>query len=310
MIYTNYKFDNFKGNPRLNLLHDAEEILLNDNNLKPDWVAHPAQYTEFHVKRNRENLLVVIGESWAYGETMPGIATAIQKYNFEAQLQYCFGPRLATILDTDLYQYAVPGNCNFYMFTELERILKHVSTLGYKKILICLQMTEPAREQTLISQLRQYNHPLKDLINPLSSMTFDEWLEKYDDIFFDQYEQIISQYDNLDCILWKNFCTINSKNTTRKFRIIEQTWIQHSAKMLGKYIPAPSFYSVGWLDNIMKIYPKVKFNKSKLLDEISIIEKSNEFIKANAFHSHHPNKYGHLSWAQYLAKQSGWKNDI
>ena len=102
---------------------------------------------------------------------------------------------MATMLDTDLYQYAVPGNCNFYMFTELERILKKTSALNYEKIYVCMQMTEPSREQSLVNEL--HNHPLHKLIRCTDHLTFDDWLEKYDDIFFDQYQSIISQYNNL-----------------------------------------------------------------------------------------------------------------
>jgi len=141
-------------------------------------------------------------------------------------------------------------------------------------------------------------------------MTFNTWLEKYDDAFFDWYERIISQYNNLDCILWKNFCKINSKNINRTFKIIDKTWIQYSANCLGKQIAAPAFYAVGWLDNIMKDYHTVSFDKQTILSEIDIIEQSNAFIKANALHSNHPNEFGHLLWAQYLARKSGWNNDL
>ena len=253
---------------------------------------------------------MVIGESWTYGETLPGIATGIQKYNLQAQLEFCFGPRLATMLDTDLYQYAVPGNCNFYMFSELERILRYVNTLGYKKIFVCMQMTEPAREQSLIISLKEKNHPLQKLINPVEKMSFSQWLEQYDDIFFDQYEEIISRYPNLDCILWRNFCKVNSKKTTRKFKIISPTWISYSAKLLGKEISSPSFYSIGWLDTIVASYKSVSFDKSMMLHEMDLIEKSNDFIKASSLHSHHPNPFAHFLWAQYLAKESGWKNGL
>lgn len=301
-----------QNNPIYYILKDAIGINFNDNNLKPYWVALPAQYTEFHLTRNKKDLMVVIGESWTYGETIKGIATGIGKFSFDTQILYTIGPRMVTMLDTDLYQYAIPGNCNFYMFSELDRILKHVSTLGYEKIYVCVQMTEPAREQSLIEELKQHNHPLQELIKPNKKITFDEWLENYDDIFFDQYESIISKYNNLECMLWKNFCKINSKKLNRKFKIIDTTWIQYSANLLGSKLDAPSFYSIGWLDAIMKDqwYSTILFNKTTLLKEIDIIEKSNNFIKANPLHSTHPNEFNHLLWAQYLLRKAGWKNDI
>jgi hypothetical protein len=214
------------------------------------------------------------------------------------------------MLDSDLYQYAVPGNCNFYMFKELERILKYTSTLGYKKIYVCMQMTEPGREKSILTEIEKQGNPISSIIGPTKKMTFNTWVEKYDDAFFDWYERIISQYTNLDCILWKNFCKINSKNTDRTFKIIDKTWIQYSANCLGKQIAAPAFYAVGWIDNIMKDYHTVSFDNKTILSEIDIIEQSNAFIKANALHSNHPNEFGHLLWAQYLARKSGWNNDL
>ena len=145
-----------------------------------------------------------------------------------------------------------------------------------------------------------------------SNNKLDDWLEKYDDIFFDQYQSIISQYNNLECVLWKNFCKINSKKQERNFKIVDKTWIQYSASILGTTLQAPSFYSVGWLDSIINDsnYKAVKFDKSLLLKELDIIEQSNNFIKGNPLHSHHPNEFSHLLWAQYLIRKAGWKNDI
>lgn len=305
----------YGANTNCDILKDTESIYTNDENLKPDWVEIPAVYTEFLVKRNKQELLLMIGESWTYGETLPGIATAIKKYNIMTQLSFGVAARMAVTLDTDLYQYAVPGNCNFYMFTELERILNYVSTLGYKKIYVCMQMTEPAREQSLIVKLKEHNHPLQYLINTdksiiLKKITFNDWLKNYDDIFFDQYENIISKYDNLDCILWKNFCKINTDKINRKFKIIDTTWIEYSSRILSNRINSPSFYSVGWLDTIIKEYAHVEFNQKELIAEMDLIEKSNAFIKANFLHSHHPNQFGHLLWSQFLLRQAGWVNDI
>ena len=110
--------------------------------------------------------------------------------------------------------------------------------------------------------------------------------------------------------MWRNFCRVNAKNKERTFNIIDTTWIQYSAKVLGNTLDAPSFYSIGWLDTIMKEYRNVIFDESWLMEEMTCIEKSNEFIKANSLHSHHPNEQGHFLWAQYLARQSGWNDDI
>lgn len=299
--------------PDIDFLKDAVDIKTNDENFKPDWVESPALFTEFYVKKNKKNLLVVIGESWTYGESLPGIATGKNQFSFASQLKFTHGPRTATILDTDLYQYAVPGNCNFYMFAELDRILKYVSTLGYEKIFVSLQMTEPARENPIIDKLRKAKHNLVSIINTKKKITLEKWLERYDEIFFDQYDDIISKYNNVEAVLWKNFCSINADASNRQFTVIPITWIEYSARMLSIKITSPSFYSVGWIDfikNHTDEYKHIQFDKHMLLKEMEKIELSNNFIGSNQFHNHHPNVFAHLLWAQYIARKAGWVDDI
>ena len=293
------------------ILKDAAKVYLNDENLKPSWVNHPAKYTEFYIKRRKNTLLLNIGESWTYGETLPGIATAIQNYSFYSQLEHSFGPKLAVTLNSDLYQYAVPGNCNFYMFKELKRILEYVAGQGYRKIYVCLQMTEPGREQAITNQLLDDGHPVHNLYNLSNKINFKTWLETYDNIFLNQLEQTIKPYLNLDVVVWKNFCRFLAPVEGRQFKTVDTSWIQYSGRILGEELEMPSFYSVGWLATMKDILGKyIVFDHEFVNRELDIIERSNNFIRVNPLHSNHPNQYAHTLWAQFLARKSGWVNGI
>ena len=287
----------------------AKAVLLNDDNLKPSWIAHPAAFSEFHVQRNRDTLLLVIGESWTYGETLPGIATGIQHYDIYKQLEFCFGPRLALTMDCDYYQYAVPGNCNLYMFEELKRILRHVSTLGYRKIYICQQMTEQGRDNPVF--VKYPDHPLVDVYADNSS--FEDFLRKYDEVFFKIYDDLLNEFSNIDidAILWRNFCRVNTGADNYKFKIIKKTWIEYAARMVGVDLSSPSFYVAGWISHLQEHYSKkINFNLSLINDELDKIEASNNFIRSNPLHNTHPNAFGHALWAQYLGRQAGWITDV
>jgi hypothetical protein len=289
------------------ILEDATEINLNDDNAKPDWVEFPAKYTEFHIKRNSKKLVLVIGESWTYGETLPEIATGIKKYSMHSQLRYSFGPKLAVMLNADYYQYAVPGNCNYYMFNELERILNFLRNFNYEKIYVCMQLTEPSREKAILIKIK--DHPIEQLY--WESISFEEWLKKYNRFFFDWYNSILNKNKdlNIDAILWKNFCKTET-DSNHQFKILDKTWIEYSANILGKQISSPVFYSIGWLSNMYEEHKNINYNKQFILEEMEKIEKSNEFIKANVFHSHHPNFLAHLLWSQFIARKSGWVDGI
>lgn len=274
------------------------KIFKNDINLKPDWVEHPAENTEFHVIKGRNTVLVVVGESWTYGESLPGIATGIQQYSLDSQLAYAFGPLLSNKLNVDLYQYAVPGNCNFYMYSSLDRILDYLtSNFNYKNIKVCIQMTEPSREHPIINKLIP---PYQTLYDIKEVKTFNEWLVRYDEILLDECNRVQSQY-NVEVLVWKNFCPFQNKKEYTNLNLIKETWIQFSGRMLGVNAGNQRFQSVGWFDNFYNENKSLmKFDLSELSKELDEIEISNKFIKGNKLHNNHPTSIGHKLWAENI----------
>jgi hypothetical protein len=293
---------------------DSISVSINDENLKPDWVEKPAAYTEFHIKRKKDSLLIVIGESWAYGESLTGVASALRKYDLASQMRGCFGSRMALMMNVDYYQYAVPGNCNFYMFQELSRILEHVSTLGYKQVYICMQMTEPGREKAIGNKLTGTS--LENFYTNLpSEITFNQWITQYDEVFLKWFNDIIVEFKEKanikDSILWKNFCSTNTNQRYNSFRVVEQSWIQYSARTMGVKLKMPQVYAVGWLAAMQDEYKKyISFDIGFLTEQLDIIEQSNNFLTGNPYHYPHPNEIAHMLWAQYLVKTAGWINEI
>lgn len=276
----------------------TDEILINDENLKPDWVEHPAKFTELFLNRNKKTLTIVIGESWTYGEALRNISTGLQKYNLETQLADSFGPKLSLLLDSDYYQYAVPGNCNAYMFIELSRILKYVDLLNYEKINLFVQITEPAREMPIMYKLT--DHPLQKLYKEDLDVTFDQWLSEYDDIFLTLLSNEIKKYSNINCVVWKNFCCFQHKEKYENLSILRESWIQFSSRFLGNPIEMQKFQSVGWLHEFQNKFKHIKYSNDMLIKELDKIEAANSFIKNNYLHSNHPNLVGHNLWALNL----------
>jgi len=287
------------------------KVMLNDDNIHPEWVEYPVKYSEVHTINGSNTILVNIGESWAYGENVKGIASALQNYNLDSQLEYTFGPIMASKLNVDLYQYARPGNSNGYMFSELERIIAYINrTFNYDKILLVMQMTEPSREHAHLNTL-DYNHPIQKLYQRDQNISFYEWLKKYDEIFLDILDKIERENFNLDAIVWKNFCKWNTDLKLERVKQIQPNWIAKSAELLNINYRSLSFQSIGWLDEIYnnKDFFKINFDKHWLNKEMAKIEKSNNFLKANKFHSMHPNHKGHAVWADHLLTESGWLDE-
>lgn len=291
---------------------DVGNISINDGNIKPGWISIPVKYSEFHVQRAKKSILIVIGESWTYGESLPNIATAVEKYSFETQLTHGFGSRMALSLGADYYQYAVPGNCNLYMFKELDRILNYISTCSYEKVYLCMQMTEPGREHCISYSLDTLGHPIRELYDQNLTIDFREWLKRYDEMFFDIYQQLIKKYSrlNIEAMLWKNFCKTNTSRRDYDFKIIDTSWIKYSGHVLNVNLEMPEFYAVGWFAGMQTEYPNIVADPKWGTHQLNIIAEANDFIRSNPLHNNHPNVAGHLLWSQYLLRQAGWKNDV
>ena len=48
-------------------LSDNYRVFKNNENKRPPWIRRQVENTEFHIKKKKEELLLVIGESWTYG---------------------------------------------------------------------------------------------------------------------------------------------------------------------------------------------------------------------------------------------------
>lgn len=306
-------------------LNNMQKFLMTDDNMKPMHIEFPAQNTEFHVIRGSDTLLIVIGESWTYGEALPGIGSGSGKYNLKSQLEFCMGPRMAEVTGWDLYQFAVPGNCNLYMHVELDRILKHVATLGYKQVKVVLQMTENSRE----IPIRHTNHSSTPLAHSAFSMDkwFDiaitkeidiiDWLALYDDYFLEHFHNSLNSFRAcpIEGVLWRNFTRLSTKKGGYSFKIVEPTMIEYTGRLVNHLQTPPRLMNPLSFDQFFKNQgKKLKVDMEFMEEQMLLIEKMFDYIKGNGlvspliYHNNHPSNYGHLVWAHHLIRQAGWKD--
>jgi len=279
------------------LFVDCKKIIINHNNIKPPHINQDVQNTEFWIKRKRKECTVVLGESWTYGESLMNLVSSNQhKFDLETQINHCWGTTTATLLDTDYYQYAVPGNNNATIFGAVERILQTVCPL-YDTVYLLIQMTEPAREEIIVNDLQEQKHPLAKLYDQdyVKGMTVKEWCVQNEDILFTQLETTLSKFKNVKTTAWKNFCTLQNKNDYN-FKILEETWIEFSARVNGHKVNSPDFYVAGWLQNFLKIFPGIEHTMEYFNKQLDLIEASNKFLKECHDHIPHPGSGAHKLW--------------
>ena len=284
-------------------------ITVNEKNRKPTWIEKDALYSEIFAKKNRKNIFINVGESWTYGESLGGVKTGIRQYDLYSMMTLSFGPQVADALDADFYQYAIPGNANGNMFMEIERILEYVTSLEkYEKIYFAIQMTEPSREHGALDNFS--DHKIFSMYKGRRPrMSFDQWLAEYDEIYLDILDHVLKKFDdfNIDAVVWKNFCKFQHRKEYKTFKVIEENWIQMSARNLGIRYEPTVFQSIGWFDDIYETEQRsIEFDLDWCNKEIDKITLSNKFISENRLHSNHPTAEGHALWAKNLIEKSGW----
>lgn len=301
------------------VLNNVKHFYMTDDHMQPMHIENKAQNTEFYLVRGSDTLLVVVGESWTYGESLQGVGSAAGMFDLHSQLQGCFGPRIAEITGYDLYQFAIPGNCNLYMHLELERILKYVETLGYKQVKVILQMTENGREFPIAYTSYCQSHPLKKWVDAgiETEMSIEDWLSLYDEIFYESFDRILKDFKAcpIEGILFRNFTQSVKPHKNYIFKYIEPSWITYTAKLVNHTHIAPYIINlVAYLEHIKNHKKKIKMSREFTEHQIGLVEKLYDYIKGNGsvpgllYHNNHPTKHGHLVWALYLTKQAGWKD--
>jgi len=307
---------------KYSILDSTTNLFLNDDIIKA--INPTIQFAEYYIQRDKKTLLLNIGESWTYGEALPSlnmnegsIGTGIDKYHFDSQLLYSFGPNLALSLDSDLYQYAVPGNSNINMLTDLNRLLSFLRDSNrYEKIYLSLQVTEPNRDFRYLDMDYCKNSVLFNMLDRYrtseSPITFIDWLSMYFDTVQDWYQDTLNKYSdlNIDPIMWANFCTFQT-NKEYSFKRIKPTWIAYSAQLENKEYEEPLFFNTAMLIAVETEYKNnVIIDQDWAMYQMNLIEKAIKYIGFESkYHNNHPNIIGHKVWASYLAKMSGWKSD-
>lgn len=300
------------------ILNNTLKILLNDENIKPVHIANPALYTEFHIQRGSDTLLLNIGESWTYGEALEGIGTGANRFNFRSQLEGCFGVRICEVTGWDLYQFAIPGNSNLYMHLELPRLLNHVSTLGYKKVYLSMQLTENARELPIFHTELFKNSILKPWHDFPKNQSIDvlDWLAMYEEILFDNLDKAVRGFSAcpIEAILWRNFTKLSTSKRDYSFKIIEPTWVQYTASLVNLEFDPPCMMNTIEFDAYKNKHGKnLNMSMEFIEDQMNKVENMFEYIGRKllpglVYHSNHPSKFGHLVWAHHLIRQAGWKD--
>jgi hypothetical protein len=153
-------------------------------------------------------------------------------------------------------------------------------------------------------------HPINNLFNDGNKRKIQDWVIDYENVWLDHLENSLGKLKiDYSAILWRNFTKPNTNKIYKNFKQLDVSWPEYSAKLEGKILPMPAISNFPRMDDFIKEDKhNVIMDKDWFEEEMSLQEDVADFIRQSYYHNNHPNEFGHLAWAIYIAKQAGWAN--
>jgi lysophospholipase L1-like esterase len=245
----------------------------------PKWsqVSNPCYYRSI----NSEQLLITVGDSWTYGDSLGQTRVRDGKDDPDYRLTHVYGSLIANELHSDWINLALPGASNHLVISWLEQLLsRHV----HSKDTVCvITLTETGRHE----EINWLNSKLTTLQINLESML---------DRTYANIKQLQKQYPSIKFILAHNFS--DSRPTT--LQMCNQNWLEI---MTGTQIQNNTHVVVS--EHIEQlnydfVYPDTPDLIDRALQRVDILDNCQYTYKED---SRHPTEHGHKLWADYLLTQ-------
>jgi hypothetical protein len=250
----------------------------------------------------KSSLLITIGDSWTWGDSLHGIDISQGKFDDPRRLTSIYGYKLSRMLDSDFVNIGECAGNNFNMIDRLSKLLEF-NYEKYSQIFVVITLTENGRE---------LSKPCTYLENKNYS-SLSEFLSNFEKLMFLSLRDIFSKFDKkCKFLIARNFTYSFEDNV----KIIERyhakkTWVDClNEKINNPYPQEIRFLTKMVVDPLVlqlkksKIYFQVKEELTKEFDKslqaINWFEKSYlNYKKATK----HPTEIGHEIWANYLYKE-------
>lgn len=262
----------------------------------------PDHNTEYYsVINNRDTLVVALGDSWTYGDSLPGRHNQI------------YGALVAKQLEADLLNVGCCGWSNSYVLDHLEYIVQVLDSSKYQQIYILLTLTENGRD---IGDHRNFPYSCANKFKQLGETDefYNQVLADSEQFWIDRIKTIMSTMDSRYVVfvgqnfVWHDAVYNNLKNSAV---VADLNWIECLAEAQGLDKPIRTNLVTGWIfDSVnecvhrgTQLEHRTVF-KSWALPLIERATEVNAWLDASPMNynkaSKHPNADGHRVWASYI----------
>jgi len=273
-----------------------------------------AKNTELWITKQQQQCIVVIGESWTYGDRLYDADGGIQVYsidkedNLSFRLNNIFAGHCARLTRSDLYLCAVPGCNNTELVFHLPDVL-HFLHKKYKNIKVVFQITSPGRcfsspkWNNITEYYKNYMGTTMGMFgDKTKKLSLTQWFATYEQQLIDLISGFCNQY-SADFLIWRNFNPIMNTNNRS---IIPQSWVEYLAKLFDQNITFPLCNEVEWWDKWTSKIINLNTTKNEINQQLDCIEKFCNFLDHVPLCEWHPQITAHWLWTKKILNHSKW----
>ena len=253
------------------------------------------------VNNNSNKLIITAGDSWTYGDSL------------DDRLNEIFGITLAKNLNSDLLNMGFRGFGNSFILNFANKIIEdNIENLEkYDSVDLVVTLTENARD---ITAHHSFPFDYIDYYKKTTSNFYASVLELMEDNWV-QYLEKIAEHKFLNkIVIGQNFIWHNNikDKLNKRFIKTDKNWIEVISDNANYESPVRTILVTGWIfdefsqvNKIVGIKNNSNFKEfvMPLIDNATLV---NTWLDASAYNgekgSKHPNKTGHIWWANYLMK--------
>ena len=239
------------------------------------------------LKRGKSTLLITIGESWTWGDSLGHL-----------RLEKVYGRQLADLLDSDWLNIAKCGESNLWIADHYAEVCELIPDWEYRDVKIVLTLTEIGRE---FNGDRDHDRVYTELLAEVK--TFDQFLDTLSNLITQRIQPYLS--------LYPTWIGTNFIDSNYSLPVVEHSWIDLIATATEQKKPQDRTLVVGsWVyerfDAVFDFTPTIERSawRQSLLNHMDRAAQVTDLLLASKFNykkaTKHPTPQGHELWANYL----------
>lgn len=285
------------------------------------------------VKTTSKKIVVTIGESWTWGDSL-GKSDAYNGIDDkEFRLSNVYGGQLAKIMSSDFLNISEPGQSNLWIVDQFKTFIDHLDEFEYDEVFIILTLTEIGRE---FRGDRDSHRNYYQLLGNIESM--NDFFNIMSQLISDDIQTTLNKIKNIKNKKVKIFLGTNfvESNYPKNIDVFKKSWVQLLANELKEEINLPCYVLSSWVlkrfdalteyteyyyegtKRIKKNKSTIKFDRNIFLKNMNelceISEKRINFLNNSVYNfkkaTKHPTVEGHTIWMNYIYKELTKTNKI